>query len=62
MADKGKQGFASMDPQKAYEIRSLGGQAAHRLGKAHEFTQEEARKAGMKSRANSRKQPTRVKA
>ena len=45
---KGKQGFASMDPEKAREIRRLGGRAAHRLGKAHTFTPEEAREAGKK--------------
>jgi uncharacterized protein len=45
---KGKRGFASMDSEKAREIRRLGGQAAHRTGKAHEFTLEEARAAGSK--------------
>ena len=45
---KGKQGFASMAPEKAREIRRLGGQAAHRLGKAHTFTPVEARLAGKK--------------
>jgi len=52
---KGKQGLASMDPEKAREIRRLGGQTAHRLGKAHIFTSEEAREAGKKGgRAISR--------
>jgi len=54
MADKGKRGFAAMDPEKAREIHSLGGQTAHRLGTAHRFTSEEARKAGKKGRAVSR--------
>ncbi|MBI3795464.1 MAG: stress-induced protein [Deltaproteobacteria bacterium] len=52
---KGKQGLASIDPEKAREIRRLGGQTAHRLGKAHIFTSEEAREAGKKGgRAISR--------
>lgn len=45
---RGKQGFASMDPQRQREIASLGGQIAHRDGRAHEFTSEEARAAGRK--------------
>jgi general stress protein YciG len=51
MADKGnkeKRGFASMDSEKAREIHRLGGQMAHRRGKAHTFTPEEAREAGKK--------------
>jgi general stress protein YciG len=50
MADtgtKGKQGFASMDPETAREIRRLGGLAVQRRGKAHRLTQEEARKGGL---------------
>ena len=43
-----KRGFAAMDPEKAREIHRLGGQTAHRLGKAHTFTSEEARQAGKK--------------
>ena len=45
---KSKRGFAVMDPEKAREIQSLGGQTAHRRGKAHQFTSEEARQAGKK--------------
>ena len=44
----GKQGFASMDKEKQREIASKGGQAAHEKGTAHEFSSEEARKAGRK--------------
>jgi general stress protein YciG len=44
----GKQGFASMDPQRQREIASEGGRAAHLKGTAHEFTSEEARAAGRK--------------
>lgn len=46
-------GFASMDRDKRWEIASRGGRAAHQLGKAHEWTQEEARAAARKGRENS---------
>jgi general stress protein YciG len=39
-------GFASMDPERQREIASQGGKAAHQKGTAHEFTSEEARRAG----------------
>ncbi|MDB5060980.1 MAG: stress-induced acidophilic repeat motif-containing protein [Mucilaginibacter sp.] len=41
-------GFAAMDDEKQREIASKGGKAAHESGNAHEFTSEEARKAGRK--------------
>ena len=41
-------GFGRMDPKKQREIASMGGRAAHESGNAHEFTSEEARKAGRK--------------
>lgn len=41
-------GFASMDPERQREIASRGGKAAHAKGTAHEFTSEEARRAGAK--------------
>jgi len=41
-------GFAGMDERKQKEIASKGGKEAHRQGKAHEFTSEEAREAGKK--------------
>jgi general stress protein YciG len=41
-------GFASMDPKQQKEIASMGGQAAHQKGTAHEFNSEEARQAGSK--------------
>jgi uncharacterized protein len=43
-------GFASMDPERQRQIASQGGKAAHQSGNAHEFTSEEAREAGRKSR------------
>lgn len=48
VSKKGKRGFASMDPQRQREIAAAGGVAAHRCGRAHEFTSEEARIAGSK--------------
>jgi general stress protein YciG len=35
-----------MDPEKQREIARLGGRAAHEKGTAHEFTPDEARRAG----------------
>lgn len=58
-ADKGSKqsgtsnrGFASMDPERQREIASEGGKAAHEKGTAHEFTPEEARRAGSMSHGN----------
>jgi uncharacterized protein len=45
-------GFASMDPEKQRDIAAEGGRAAHASGNAHEFTPEEARKAGQMSHKN----------
>src|SRR5262245_57129012 len=44
----GKTGFARMDPEKHKESARRGGQTAHRLGKAHTFTPEQARETGQK--------------
>jgi len=51
-SDTSKRGFASMDPQQQREIASEGGRAAHEKGTAHEFTSEEARRAGSMSHKN----------
>ncbi len=45
---KESRGFASMDKDKQRQIASRGGKAAHAQGRAHEFTEEEARAAGAK--------------
>jgi hypothetical protein len=45
---KSKRGFASMDLSKQREIARMGGKAAHARGRAHEFTEDEARDAGRK--------------
>jgi general stress protein YciG len=43
---KGKQGFASMDPEKQRAIASRGGKLAHKLGRAHKWNSQEASEAG----------------
>jgi general stress protein YciG len=48
MEEKKLRGFATMDKEKQREIASKGGKAAHKMGRAHEFTPEEAREAGKK--------------
>jgi len=53
---KSERGFAAMDPARQREIASAGGKAAHQSGNAHEFTSEEARKAGRKGGQASSKQ------
>ena len=47
-------GFASMDPARVSEIASMGGKAAHAQGVAHEWTPDEARRAGRKGGQASR--------
>lgn len=46
MAQRRGRGFASMDPEAQRAIASMGGRAAHESGHAHEWTSEEAAKAG----------------
>lgn len=43
---KSKRGFAAMDPKKQREIASKGGRTAHEKGTAHEWTSDEAARAG----------------
>jgi general stress protein YciG len=43
-----RRGFAAMDPELQRAIASAGGRAAHEHGTAHEFTPDEARRAGRK--------------
>jgi uncharacterized protein len=45
---KSRRGFAAMSPERQREIASQGGRAAHVQGVAHEWTREEAQKAGKK--------------
>ena len=49
-----RQGFATMDPEKQRQLARLGGKAAHAKGTGHEWTSEEARKAGAKGGSISR--------
>lgn len=51
---KERRGFASMSAEKQREIASKGGRAAHMKGTAHEWSSEEARKAGRKGGQISR--------
>lgn len=44
----GKQGFASMTPERRAEIARKGGRAAHAKGTGHQWTSETARAAGRK--------------
>lgn len=48
-------GFALWDKNKLKKISSLAGKRSHALGKGHEWTPEEASKAGLKSRDVRRK-------
>lgn len=52
-------GFASMDREKQRVIASKGGRAAHQIGTAHEWNSDEARAAGRKGGATSRRAPSR---
>ncbi|KAF1018405.1 MAG: hypothetical protein GAK30_03688 [Paracidovorax wautersii] len=49
-------GFAGMDAEKQREIAAKGGRASHESGNAHEFTSEEARRAGAKSSGGTHEQ------
>jgi general stress protein YciG len=56
MNTKKLRGFAAMSKEMKSKIASMGGIAAHKTGNAHEWTHEEARKAGRKGGlAKSRK-------
>lgn len=43
---KGKQGFASMDPDKARQIQSMGGKASHGGGRTREDNHRDDNRAG----------------
>lgn len=46
---KKKRGFAMMKKEQQRKLAARGGRNAHALGKAHEWTSEEARAAGIKA-------------
>ena len=52
---KGKQGFASMNPELLREIASKGGKAAHSNGTAHRWTSEEAKEASLRGKVERRR-------
>lgn len=43
-----RRGFASMSQEQRQQLARLGGKTAHKLGRAHVFTVEEAQAAGRK--------------
>ena len=45
---RSNRGFAAMSPERQKQIASEGGRAAHKLGVAHEWNSDEARRAGKK--------------
>ena len=49
---KQRRGFAAMNPERQKELAQRGGKAAHELGRAHEFSEDEARAAGKKGGAS----------
>lgn len=44
-----KRGFASMERTRLKELSGTGGRKAHAMGRAHKWTREEARAAGLRS-------------
>ena len=44
-----KRGFGSMERTRLKELSGHGGRKAHALGRAHKWTREEARAAGLRS-------------
>jgi uncharacterized protein len=54
MATKGRQGFASMTPERRAEIAAMGGRQAQANGTAYRWTSESARIAGKKGGQLSR--------
>lgn len=49
-----KRGFGSMERTRLVELSGVGGRKAHELGRAHKWTREEARAAGLRSVARRR--------
>lgn len=48
-------GFRELSPSKRKQIASMGGKAAHKSGKAHKWTTEEALQAVKKTRHYKKK-------
>lgn len=54
MTEKVLRGFARVDREAMRDISSKGGRAAHAVGRAHEFTREQASAAAKKMHENRR--------
>ncbi len=54
MGKGGPRGFASLTPEQRTVIARKGGKRAHALGRAHQWTPEEAARAGRKGGTISR--------
>lgn len=52
-----KKGLALVSPEKRRQIAAKGGKAAHALNRAHQWTSEEATKAGRIGGLKSRRGP-----
>jgi len=50
METKKPRGFGCMSPERRREIARKGGQTGHRLGRAHQWTPDEGREAGLKGK------------
>jgi uncharacterized protein len=57
-----KRGFASMDTARLKELSGHGGRKAHAMGRAHKWTREEARQAGLRSVAARRRRKAEAEA
>jgi general stress protein YciG len=59
---KRRYGFETMSPERRREVASLGGKSAHRQGKAHKWTSEQAQRAGRIGGRISRRPPRSIPA
>ena len=57
-----KRGFASMDTARLKELSGHGGRKAHAMGRAHKWSREEARQAGLRSVAARRRRKAEAEA
>lgn len=53
-------GFATMSTEKKRAVAAKGGRTAHRLGRAHRWTSEEAQEAGRRGGSISRRGPKKL--
>lgn len=57
MVNEKKRGFAALSPEARKEMARMAGRRSHALGRAHKWTQEEARAAGQKGAVSRRNKP-----